>query len=105
MNFLPKFMQRFVVVALLGVWFSPAVSAAVPVRSAPVPSFATAPLSPMVAQERTSQIPSASTTNEARGYAEREKQAPELEQFQGGFFIYIGGGALLILILVLLLVL
>jgi hypothetical protein len=104
MNFLPKFLQRFVVVALLGVWFSPAVSAAVPVRSGPLPTFATAPSSPL-AETRTSQLPNATTTNETQSYAEREKQATELEQFQGGFYLYIGGGALLLLIIVLLLVL
>lgn len=104
MTFLPKFLQRFVVVALLGVWFSPAVSAAVPVRSAPLPTFATAPISPM-AETRTSQSSNAPTANEAQSYAEREKQATELEQFQGGFYLYIGGGALLLLIIILLLVL
>jgi hypothetical protein len=103
MTFLSKFLQRFVVVALLVVWFSPAVSAAVPVRSAPLPTFATAPISP-VSETRTSQIPNA-TTSETRSYAEREKQATELEQFQGGFYLYIGGGALLLLIIILLLVL
>jgi len=103
MNFLPKFLQRFVVVALLGVWFSPAVSAAVPVRSAPLPTFATEPSAPRT--ETTSQLPNATTTNETQSYAEREKQATELEQFQGGFYLYIGGGALLLLIIILLLVL
>lgn len=102
MNF-SKFFQRFVVVALLGVWFSPSVSAAVPVKAAPLPAFATAPMAPAA---RATQATEASTTSEAQGYAEREKQAPELAQFQGGeVYIYFGGGALLVLIILLILLL
>jgi hypothetical protein len=102
MNF-PKFLQRFVVVALLGVWFSPAASAAVPVKSAPLPTFATAPVS---SAARAGKTTNASTASESQGYAEREKQATELEQFQGGeVYIYFGGGALLVLIILLVLLL
>ncbi|HET6281225.1 MAG TPA: hypothetical protein VFH73_09670 [Polyangia bacterium] len=103
MNILPKFLQRFVVVALLGVWFSPAVSAAVPVNTAPLPCFATAPLSRAAMVET---APVASTATQAQGYAEREKQATELEQFQGGaVYLYFGSGAVLVLLIVLLLLL
>jgi hypothetical protein len=105
MNFLPRILQRFVVIALLGVWFGPAASAAVPVKSAPLPTFATAPLSPLAATGTSQSANATTTTSETQSYAEREKQATELENFQGGFYLYIGGGALLLLIIILLLVL
>lgn len=102
MTFLPRIIQRTVVVALLAVWFFPAVSAARPLA----PSPAQAPISATTSQPLTATAATSggSAADQAQ-YAEREKQAQGLEQFQGGAYIYIGGGAVLVLLIILLILL
>lgn len=46
---------------------------------------------------------SRTATEQAQGYAEREQQKPDLQNFQGGEgYVYIGGGVLTVVLLVLL---
>ena len=95
-----KSLQRLVVIALLGVWFFPAVSQATPLAT-PSTEVAKRPAS----SETSTPTPTAATT-ETGALAAREKQAPDLQNFKGGdAVIYIGGGGLLIVLLVLIIIL
>ena len=93
-----KMLQRLVVLALLGVWFFPAVSQATPL---PTPSTEVAPR-PAASKAST---PTAADTEEG-ALAAREQQSQDLQNFKGGdAVIYIGGGGLLIVLIVLIILL
>ena len=90
---LRRALRRVVVMLLLGVWCFPAIGRAAP----PAPTHQAAP-SVQVS-------PAASTAAESAVLAARERQAPNLQNFQGGgVSIYIGSGVLLVVVIVLLLV-
>ena len=84
--------------ALLGVWFFPAVSVAKPL---PTPSTEVAP---RTASSETAKAAPADT--EKGALAAREQQSQDLQNFKGGdAVIYIGGGGLLIILIVLIIIL
>ena len=92
-------LRRVVVAALLAAWSLPAMAATNEsnVRGTEAPALAQASGS---AAARTG----SSSSNEAQGYAAREKQLQGLQDFQGGDgYIYIGGGALTLVVIILLL--
>jgi hypothetical protein len=92
-----KALQRFVVVVLLGIWCFPAMSFA-----KPLPPSAPAPIGAPAETTATQ----ASTASESASLAQREQQAPDLQNFKGGAVaVYIGSGALLVIIIVLLIIL
>ena len=93
-----KALQRLVVLALLGVWFFPAVSQATPL---PAPSTEVAP------RPASREAPTPTAADKEKGaLAAREQQSQDLQNFKGGdAVVYIGGSGLLILLLVLIIIL
>ena len=95
-------LRRLVVTALLAVWSFPAVGLAKPLIGPEAP-VASAP-APRAAQANPQG--SGSSRSEAEGFAAREKQAADLQDFRGGgVSIYIGSGAALVLLIILLVIL
>ena len=91
-----------VVAALLAAWSVPAMAQAAEVR--PVPAVTQVDPS---AKAPTSAPATSFSIDDATQYAAREKQAAGLQDYQGGGYIYIGGGVLtaaLIVLLILVLV-
>jgi hypothetical protein len=90
---LRRALRRAVVIVLLGVWCFPATGWSAP--TAPVHRAAPS------AQES----PGTSAASEAAALAARERQAPALQNFEGGgVSIYIGSGVLAVVVIVLLLI-
>jgi hypothetical protein len=93
-------LRRSVVLVLLAVWSFPAAGMA----SSGNETAQSAPRGAQSSGRSSVQAPAAPA--EAQQYAERERQARELENFRGGDVgIYIGGGALTIVLIVLLILL
>jgi hypothetical protein len=81
--------RRIVVAALLAAWSFPAMAAAPGAEPAPI-------------VETTHSARTAAASSEAAQYAAREQEAPANQNFQGGAYIYIGGGVLAVALIVLL---
>ncbi len=81
--------RRIVVAALLAAWSFPAMAAAPETQPAPL-------------VEATHSARTVAPSTEAARYAAREEQAPANQNFQGGAYIYIGGGVLAVALIVLL---
>jgi hypothetical protein len=98
------YLNRLVVILLLAVWSFPATGLAF--GENPRSAAGRTPASAVVAETaagRSAAGGSAATASETRQYAEREKQARNLEQFDGGnVSIYIGGGVLTVVLLIVL---
>lgn len=94
-------LRTIVVGVLLGVWFTPAVGSAAQLSS----GAGEAASQGAAARSAGAATPLAPSSSEARAFAAREKQSPELENFKGGgVSIYIGSGALLVIVIVLLII-
>jgi hypothetical protein len=95
-----KLFRRFVVVALLAAWFFPSASFA---NTEPVnPAASSAPMS------ATASTSPRSASAEATSLAAREKQgqAQNLSDFNGGaVYVYLGSGAVLVLVIILIVLL
>ena len=92
-------MIRSVVVAvLLAAWSFPAAAAT------NESSQSRAPVTETTSSSGASNASRATTASEqAQGYAQREQQKPDLQNFQGGEgYVYIGGSVLTVVLLVLL---
>ncbi len=86
-------LRRIVVAALLAAWSFPAMAATGETQPAPI-----------VAQAETASAAGRTTaaSSDTSQYAAREQQAPANQNFQGGAYIYIGGGVLAVALIVLL---
>ena len=88
-------LRRVVVVALLAAWSFPAAAATSESQSR-------APVTELASSSGASRT-GAEVSDPAQGYAEREQQKPDLQNFQGGEgYVYIGGGVLTAALLILL---
>ena len=93
-----RIFRTVVVAVLLGAFFSPAVGLAkteprvAPAVTQPVSGEAATPVSSS----------SSSSSSEGAQYAQREQQSQDAQNFKGGAYVYIGGGALLVLIILIL---
>jgi hypothetical protein len=96
---------RWTLIAVLCIaWTLPATGLAQP--ASPAGSSAPAQPAPARVEGRLPRSAAATPVSEAAGYAEREQQSQELQNYQGGaLVIYIGGGAVLIALFILLLIL
>jgi hypothetical protein len=99
--------RGLVVGVLLAVWCFPALSSAkaLPPESTPPPAFAA---TGTTATDTTPKGTSAASTTDTQstGLAQREQQAPNLQDFKGGAaIVFIGSGTVLVLVIVLLILL
>jgi hypothetical protein len=92
-----KTFRTAVIAALLALWSFPAVSLAAPPPSPPV---AAQPVAPAAATDKRA------TQSEATDLAQREQQAPDLQDFRGGaVYLYFGSGVALVLLIILIVIL
>jgi hypothetical protein len=98
--------RGLVVGVLLAVWCFPALSSAKALPASPVTpptSFATGT---MATGTRAASSSASSTGSQLGSLAQREQQAPTLQDFKGGSaVIFVGGGTVLILVIILLILL
>jgi hypothetical protein len=95
---------RWIVPVIVTVFLSGPAFAAAGLPTATSPAGRTAPSAPVTPSAPAS--PAASATalaGQIESYAQRERQAPNLQNFKGGVGVYIGGSALVLVLLIILL--
>jgi hypothetical protein len=90
--------RRVVVAVLLAAWSFPAAAATNESNQSRTPVTEAASSSGASTASRTTPV-----SEQAQGYAQREQQKPDLQNFQGGEgYVYIGGSVLTVVLLILL---
>lgn len=97
-------LRRCAIAVLFAAWSFPTAAVGGSPNRLPAPVAESAPATERARGEGAGTAPD-HAGDEAQSYAAREKQAPALQEFQGGSAsIYIGGGALTVVLLVILIV-